>query len=170
MKNNLTENQKQRIQNIDLVVGSVVLLGAIGGVVYAKRTGGGFWRYVGYWIVGSLVAGIPARLVSTPFKNKILKDADKKRIINNLGSIPTKANTANESDALKVVRILGEKDTPYTPQQINKFVELYTQRISKTEHDNIFISVSKKESEWNEKDKMSFSILIQKVINPMKNS
>ena len=80
-KPTLTPNQKERIANINYVVGGVALLGAISGVMYAKKTGGGFWRYVGYWIAGSLVTGVPARLVATPFKNKILKDADKTNVV-----------------------------------------------------------------------------------------
>lgn len=80
-KTTLTPNQKERIANINYVVGGVALLGAISGVIYAKKTGGGFWRYVGYWIAGSLVTGVPARLVATPFKNKILKDADKQPVV-----------------------------------------------------------------------------------------
>ena len=72
----LTPNQKARINNIDMITGSIALLGAIGGVMYAKKTGGGFWRYVGYWIVGGLASGIPARLVALPFKNAILKNGD----------------------------------------------------------------------------------------------
>lgn len=72
----LTDNQKARIKNIDMVTGSIALIGAIGGVVYAKKTGGGFWRYVGYWIVGALVVGTPARLIALPFKNNILKKGD----------------------------------------------------------------------------------------------
>lgn len=80
-KTNLTSNQKERINNIDYVVGGIALLGAIGGVVYAKKTGGGFWRYVGYWIAGGLVVGVPARLVALPFKNKILKEGDKTPIV-----------------------------------------------------------------------------------------
>ncbi len=73
----LTENQKDRIRNINAIRYSIGTLGAISGAVYANKTGGGFWRYVGYWIVGGLVAGIPAMLITTPFINKILKDADK---------------------------------------------------------------------------------------------
>lgn len=73
----LTPNQKARINNINMIAGSIALIGSIGGVVYAKKTGGGFWRYVGYWIVGGLVIGVPARLVALPFKNGILKAGDK---------------------------------------------------------------------------------------------
>jgi hypothetical protein len=82
---NLTENEKQRIDNINLVVGGVAAIGSVMGIVYAKRTGGGFWRYVGYWIAGGLVLGVPARLVSTPFKNRILTKADARITTNPTG-------------------------------------------------------------------------------------
>lgn len=78
MENNetLTPNQKARINNIDMITSSIALLGSIGGIMYAKKTGGGFWRYVGYFIVGGMVTGIPSRLVALPFKNAILKKGD----------------------------------------------------------------------------------------------
>jgi len=75
--NTLTKNQEQRIQNIQAIQMSVGLLGSIAGVIYSSRTGGGFWRGVGYWVVGGLVFGIPTMLITTPLKNRILKEGDK---------------------------------------------------------------------------------------------
>lgn len=72
----LTENQKSRLANINYVVGSVALLGSIGGVIYSHKTGGGFWRGVGYWILGGLALSLPAKVISLPFSNKILKEGD----------------------------------------------------------------------------------------------
>jgi hypothetical protein len=69
---NLTENQKARILNISYVVGSISFLGSVGGLMYANRTGGKFWRYVGYFIVGGMVLGVPAKIISLPFINKIV--------------------------------------------------------------------------------------------------
>jgi len=71
----MNDNQKSRITNIDLLTGSIALIGAIGGVIYAKKTGGGVLRYIGYWIVGGLAFGVPARLVALPFKNKIIAES-----------------------------------------------------------------------------------------------
>lgn len=76
----MTENQKERIRNLDAIQASVSLIGLVAGIVYAKKTGGGFWRYVGYSFAGSLVLGLPAMLAITPFKNKILKEVDDKKI------------------------------------------------------------------------------------------
>lgn len=69
---NLSENQQQRIVNIAYVVGSISFLGSVGGLMYANRTGGKFWRYVGYFIVGGMVLGVPAKIISLPFINKIV--------------------------------------------------------------------------------------------------
>jgi hypothetical protein len=74
LSSKMTPSQKARYMNITYLAGSVALVGSIGAVIYAKKTGGGFWRYVGYWIAGGLVAGIPARLVALPFQNKILRE------------------------------------------------------------------------------------------------
>ncbi len=73
----LTENQQSRLDNIKYITGSVALLGSIGGVIYSHKTGGGFWRGVGYWILGGLSLGLVARLAALPFENNILKEADK---------------------------------------------------------------------------------------------
>jgi hypothetical protein len=73
----LTPNQQQRINNIDYVTSSIGTLGAILGVVHSHRTGGGFWRGVGYYFLGSLVLGTGARLAAIPFQNKIIAEIDK---------------------------------------------------------------------------------------------
>ena len=77
MKSNqeLNRNQQARFDNIFLLTSSIGLLGSIGGVIYAHKTGGHFWRYVGYFILGGMITGIPARIVALPFENKIIKEA-----------------------------------------------------------------------------------------------
>jgi uncharacterized membrane protein len=72
----LSPTEKARIDNINYVIGGLALVGSILGVIYAKRTGGKFWRYVGYWIAGGVAFGVTSRLIATPFKNKILKEAE----------------------------------------------------------------------------------------------
>ncbi len=73
----LTKNQESRLANINYITGSVALLGSIGGAIYSHKTGGGFWRGVGYWILGGLALGAVAKLAALPFENNILKEADK---------------------------------------------------------------------------------------------
>lgn len=72
----LNENQSERIRNLQAIQASAGLLGIVIGIIYAKKTGGGFWRYVGYSFAGSIALGLPAMLATTPFKNKILKEGD----------------------------------------------------------------------------------------------
>lgn len=76
MEQQLTENQKERIRNLQAIQWSASVLGSMLGVIYAKNTGGGAWRYIGYWMLGGVVLGLPAMLITTPFKNKILKEGD----------------------------------------------------------------------------------------------
>lgn len=71
----LSDNQAARIGNIRAVESGISLIGSIAGVIYSKKTGGGFWRGVGYFILGGLIFGVPARLIGTPFINKIIKEA-----------------------------------------------------------------------------------------------
>ncbi|MDD5013516.1 MAG: hypothetical protein PHW73_00255 [Atribacterota bacterium] len=71
---NLSESQKERINNLLLIESGAGLTGLILGIIYSSRTGGGFWRGVGYSILGALIFGVPARIITTPFKNKIIKE------------------------------------------------------------------------------------------------
>jgi hypothetical protein len=71
----LSDNQKARILNIGYVIGSISFLGSVGGLIYANRTGGKFWRYVGYFIVGGMIVGVPAKIISLPFVNKIIGES-----------------------------------------------------------------------------------------------
>ena len=66
----LTQSQTDRLKNITMIESSMGLLGFVGGIVYAKKTGGHFWRYVGWSFAGSLAVGLVAMLATTPFKNK----------------------------------------------------------------------------------------------------
>lgn len=75
----LTQNQQFRLDNIQSINYGLSLLGAIAGVTYSKATGGGFWRGVGYWFLGGLTVGLATTIILTPFKNKILKEADEKK-------------------------------------------------------------------------------------------
>jgi hypothetical protein len=155
----LTPNQKQRILNIEMLAGSVALIGSIGGLIYAKNTGGGFLRYVGYWIVGGLITGIPARLVATPFKNKILKEGDGKSV----------KTMATKSDGLQVINKMKERDKiDYTQNQINYFSELYSQNIDEKLHGRILEILSRNEITWSKQDKDDIQFLFDKVIKYLK--
>ncbi len=72
--NKLSENQLMRLNNINMLLGGISLLGGIAGAVYSTRTGGGFWRGAGFFILGNLAVGVPASLIAMPFQNKIIKE------------------------------------------------------------------------------------------------
>jgi hypothetical protein len=73
-----------------------------------------------------------------------------------------------EKDALEIVTILGEKDTPFSAEQIKAFVPLYVANIKKETHNQIKALLSKKESDWTLEDKVTLALLVQKVLNPLK--
>ena len=99
-KQTLTPNQQERIRNINGIQATVSLIGLVAGIVYAKKTGGGFWRYVGWSFVGSLVTGLPAQLIATPFKNKILKEGDTSVVLNtNTQTKSSKVEMETKDDA-----------------------------------------------------------------------
>ncbi len=100
----LTENQKTRIDNINYVASSIGLLGAIAGVIYSHKTGGGFWRGVGYWILGGVSLGTVAALATLPFKNNILKEGD-----NNTESTGDKESNGMKYNDTVVSQIVAQK-------------------------------------------------------------
>ncbi len=70
----LTDSATARLANIMYVTGSIGLIGSIAGVYYSHKTGGGFWRGVGYFLLGGFIFGTAAHLAALPFENKIIKD------------------------------------------------------------------------------------------------
>ena len=52
---------------VNIQMSAIALAGSIAGVVYSVKKGNGFWPGVGYWILGGMVIGIPARIA---FANK----------------------------------------------------------------------------------------------------
>lgn len=63
------EALKKTLIQQNIMVG---VAGGVAGLIYANRTGGGFWRYVGYWIVGGIAVGfIPRVAYFVPKTNKV---------------------------------------------------------------------------------------------------
>ena len=161
-KTNLTANQQERINNLNNLQMGISLAGLIAGLIYANKTGGKFWRYIGYSFVGSVATGLTASIVLTPFKNKILKEGE-------TGSTKQNTNMATQKDAQDVLNVLQKSDsTPYTLKQINDFIDLYTKNIDKNLHSRILVVVNKKESDWTPQDKLDINVLREKVVTPIK--
>ena len=62
------EGKKKSISLVQMGVGSI---GTIAGWVYANKTGGGFWRYVGFGIMGGAISGITTYFITSQKINKI---------------------------------------------------------------------------------------------------
>jgi len=63
------KGKKQTLIQQNAMVG---LIGSTAGLIYANKTGGGFWRYVGYFVLGGFVVGAIPRLVYfIPKENEI---------------------------------------------------------------------------------------------------
>ena len=62
------ESKKKSVRYIQMGIGSV---GTVGGFIYANRTGGGFWRYVGFGILGGIAAGSIAYFTTMQNTTKI---------------------------------------------------------------------------------------------------
>ena len=154
-------NQQERINNLNNLQMGISFAGLIAGLIYANKTGGKFWRYIGYSFVGSVATGLTASIVLTPFKNKILKEGE-------TGSTKQNTNMATEKDATDIVNLLGKRDTPYNAEQTKAFVTLYKKNIDKNLHAKLLSVVNKSESSWTEQDKVDFNFLLNKVIREIK--
>jgi len=62
------EGKKRSLQLTQMGVSSV---GMVGGFIYANKTGGKFWRYVGYGLLGSIAAGSIGYFTTMQRINKI---------------------------------------------------------------------------------------------------
>ena len=69
---------------------------------------------------------------------------------------------------MEVIDLLNKRDTPLSADNSKSFVDLYVKNIKKDTHAQIKTLLSKKESEWNTQDKLTFLILLDKVLKPLK--
>lgn len=57
-----------------VIASGVGTLGAVAGIVYNVKTGGGFWRGVGFFFLGGIIFGLPAHIAANVYVAKsILK-------------------------------------------------------------------------------------------------
>ena len=59
---------------INMVRTAIGSIGTVAGFVYANKTGGGFWRYVGFGFMGGFAFGTVGFIASIPAYNKIAKE------------------------------------------------------------------------------------------------
>ncbi len=57
------QKEKTKIAAIRYSAG---LAGNIAGIIYANKTGGGFWRYVGFALLGGFIVGGIAAIATMP--------------------------------------------------------------------------------------------------------
>lgn len=56
-------DDKKKMINANMYAGLASAIGGIAGIVYNMKTKGGFWRGAGFFILGSLAVGVPARII-----------------------------------------------------------------------------------------------------------
>lgn len=161
----LTENQKERIKNIDAIYMSASLIGLVAGIVYAKKTGGHFWRYVGWSFAGSLALGLPAMLITTPFKNKILKEGDASTSTSTgkqENVIPGNA-TPDQFDKL-VEKAKGSSNIFYglSTEKFKELLNKWTANLTKSDAEVLITTMGKKEKDWTPTERIKFTELFIK--------
>ena len=108
---------------------------------------------IGLLITGVVVGG--AIYFYNRNKKALKKDSDNKNV----------NSEVTEKDAIEIVDLLNKRDTPFNAEQSKLFVDLYLANITKKDtHEKIKTLLSKKESEWNTEDKLTFLILSDKVL------
>ena len=119
-------------------------------------------------IIGLIIAGVVVGgAIYFYKKNKKApkKDSDNEETNNK----ETGAFEVSEKDAIEIVDLMNKRDTPLTAEQSKLFVDLYLRNITKKDtHEKIKTLLSKKESEWNTEDKLTFLILSDKVLKTFK--
>ena len=79
-----------------------------------------------------------------------------------------KSSMATESDAIEFADLLKKRSDEDIPtESMIKFTELYTTNVSKDLHKRIVAIGSKKESDFNTKDKLDMAIISTKVLKPL---
>ncbi len=73
------EGKKRSLALIQMGVGTI---GTVSGWVYANKTGGGFWRYVGFGFVGGVALGAIGYFTVAQKMNKIQIEIDLKKAAN----------------------------------------------------------------------------------------
>ena len=105
-------------------------------------------------IIISVIVGV-AIIGGVYLYNKNKKDTEEKN------------NLATQKDATDIMDLIVKRgNKPYNPNQIKKYVELYTTNIDKDLHKRLMIALTKKESEFNTQDKLDLTVLKEKVTNP----
>lgn len=82
--------------------------------------------------------------------------------------VVTDPNAVTEADAMEVLDLLNKKDTPLSADNSKLFVDIYVKNIKKDTHAQLKTLLSKKESDWTTQDKLTFLILLDKVLKPLK--
>jgi flagellar basal body-associated protein FliL len=123
-------------------------------------------------IIGLIIAGVVVGgAIYFYKKNKKApkKDSDNEQTNNKETNNKEIGAEVTEKDAIEIVDLINKRDTPYTAEQSKLFIDLYLANILKKDtHEKIKALLSKKESEWNTEDKLTFLILSDKVLKTFK--
>lgn len=118
-------------------------------------------------IIGLIIAGVVVGGAIYFYKKN--KKAPKKDSDNEETNNKETGAEVTEKDAIEIVDLINKRNTPYTAEQSKLFIDLYLANILKKDtHEKIKALLSKKESEWNTEDKLTFLILSDKVLKTFK--
>jgi hypothetical protein len=70
------KGKKKSLALTQMGVGSI---GTIAGWVYANKTGGGFWRYIGFGLMGGAIVGMTTYFITSQISNKIETELETRR-------------------------------------------------------------------------------------------
>lgn len=79
MANLLKLNESElngKLRQLTYIQMGISSIGTIAGWVYANKTGGGFWRYVGFGFMGGVITGSIGYFTTVQMANKIKTELD----------------------------------------------------------------------------------------------
>lgn len=80
-------------------------------------------------------------------------------------------NEITESDAIEILNIIEKKEGGASPlEYVKTFIPLYLSNIDKNTHEKIKSIMMKNEKDWTTQERLTVSILSDKVIQPSKNA
>lgn len=110
----LTPEQKSKILNLTYIQSGSSLAGLVAGLIFAYKKKKGFWGYVGFGILGSMIFGGVAWIVTIPMKKKIVMSIDTNGS-SNKSEQPVSANDSASSpnmsvdDAKAIAKAISDK-------------------------------------------------------------
>jgi len=163
------------LRSLGYIQAGLGTIGTIGGWVYANKTGGGFWRYVGFGLLGGVAIGVIGYFTTMQKANKIVTEIDSRKASIKGGKVGADANSsrgldiilASDAELSALYKAIVKAGWPMSSTEQVLIEKAKKARVTKAEMTGLkFIADSgKKPSEWNEVEKNSVTVITNRIKN-----